>query len=66
MLYTVKPIKKMALRYNGNDFEIEVILHPNQKWIVYECCDNLYLSKGNFTIRINADELHKYFREVEE
>jgi len=66
MIYTVKPIKKMMLIYNGNDFAIEVALHPNQRWTIYEYADNSYVSKGATTIKMSTDEVFKYFREVEE
>lgn len=66
MIYTVKPIKKMILIYNsGNDFAIEVALHPNQRWTIYEYADNSYVSKGTTTIKMSTDEVFKYFREVE-
>lgn len=67
MIYTVKPIKKMMLIYNsGNDFAIEVALHPNQRWMIQEYADNSYVSKDSITIKMCTDEVFKYFREVEE
>ena len=56
----------MMLIYNGNDFAIEVALHPNQRWTIYEYADNSYVSKGATTIKMSTDEVFKYFREVEE
>ena len=66
MIYTVKPIKKSYVIFRGTSFAIEVDLHPNQRWTVYESGDDLYVSKDNFTIKMSRHRLNKYFREVEE